>query len=179
VAQNSKVDPQQRLFWPTLGLILFLLFWLGLCASGFWYLYVRVTSDFADPQSALSALQWMTWPFVVLCVAGPVVVILSIGGLHVIRDLLQMQKLIINLPTQLESMQAVLTEFKTLRAQMITDVSRLRGDDADESASAPAMGEPMAKEAHITEFLALYDEARLGVRTLFRRRRDSLTWLAQ
>lgn len=151
---------QAGLFWPTFGLIMFLLIWLGLCTAGFWYLYVRVTSGFSDPDSALNALQWTTWPFVVLSVAGPLVVLLSIGGLRVIRDMMEMQKLIINLPAQLESMQLVLSEFKALRAQMITDVSRLRGDD-ETAGSATADTTPRSgADVHIREFMDLYDEAK-------------------
>jgi hypothetical protein len=149
----------QRLIWPTLGLVVFLLLWLALCTSGFWVLYQLVTSGSTEPQPALTALQWMTWPFTVLCIAGPLVVVLSIGGLRVVRDLLEMQKLILNLPLQLESMQTVLAEF--LRAQMITDVSRVRGaDDAEGAIPAPVNESPTIRETHVEEFLDMYDEAK-------------------
>src|SRR5262245_28218625 len=163
---KQVAESREGLFWPTLGLIVFLLVWLGLCTAGFWYLYIQVTRGFSDPQSALTALQWMTWPFVVLAIAGPVVVILSIGGLRIIRDLLQMQKLIINLPTQLDSMQTVLSEFRQLRAQMLTDVSRVRGDDSTSSeeavAAAPAQDSSGAdrRAEHLDEFFELYNEAK-------------------
>ncbi len=164
MASNTKnANVGKKLLWPTFGLVLFLLLWLGLCTSGFWFLYQRVTLGATSPQHSLDALQWMTWPFTVLCIAGPVVVVLSIGGLRVVRDLLEMQKLIINLPVQLESMQTVLSEFKTLRAQMITDVSRLRGaDDAEEAISSTPTAEANAteKDKHIAEFLDLYEEAK-------------------
>ncbi len=150
----------QRLFWPTVGLMFFLLIWLGLCTAGFWYLYVSVTAGFSSPESTLTALQWTTWPFVVLCVAGPLLVILSIGGLRVVRDLLQMQKLIINLPTQLESMQTVLTEFKALRAQMITDVSRVRGDDNNDTATVQDRPTTNGSDAFVREFMELYEDAK-------------------
>lgn len=161
---SDKIHVGRRLVWPTFALVVFLLVWLALCTSGFWFLYQNVTAGSTNPDSALSALQWMTWPFTVLCISGPMVVVLSIGGLRVIRDLLEMQKLIINLPTQLESMQTVLSEFKTLRAQMITDVSRLRGaDDAEDTvgvASVAPAGRPEPKEPHLVEFFDLYEEAK-------------------
>ena len=163
---KQTAESREGLFWPTLGLIIFLLVWLGLCTAGFWYLYVQVTAGFSDPQSALTALQWMTWPFVVLAIAGPVVVILSIGGLRMIRDLLEMQKLIINLPNQPDSMQTVLSEFRTLGAQMLTDVSRVRGDEGTSSeeavAAAPVQdgGNADRRAEHLDEFFELYNEAK-------------------
>ena len=159
---KTNLKPQgSRLVLPTLGIVAFLLVWLGVCTAGFWYLYVNATRGLSDAQSALSALQWMTWPFTVLAIAGPMVVVLSIGGLRVVRDLLEMQKLIINLPDQLESMQTVLSEFKALRAQMITDVSRMRGDDNAPNAQEQSAPEELErKPPHIAEFFVLYDEAK-------------------
>ncbi len=162
MTNKAKTKAQgSRLVLPTLGIVLFLLVWLGVCTAGFWYLYVNATQGLSDPDAALAALQWMTWPFTVLAIAGPLVVVLSIGGLRVVRDLLEMQKLIINLPDQLESMQTVLSEFKTLRAQMITDVSRVRGDDNAEGVQqAPEPEDNERKPPHIVEFFLLYDEAK-------------------
>lgn len=162
MANKTKTKPQSsRLVLPTLGIVLFLLVWLGVCTAGFWYLYVNATQGLTDPDSALAALQWMTWPFTVLAIAGPMVVVLSIGGLRVVRDMLEMQKLIINLPDQLESMQTVLSEFKTLRGQMITDVSRLRGDEGPVPSPEQSETDDVAKKPpHIGEFFDLYEDAK-------------------
>lgn len=158
MAKREKND--RRLFWPTFGLIVFLLLWLGLCTAGFWYLYQRVAAGSADPQISLSALQWMTWPYAVLVISGPLLVILSIGGLGVVKDLLAVQKLIIGLPDQLQSMQTVLDEFRALRAQMITDVSR--ANDANSTPPDDTDGglEPPPTAAHVQEFMDLYEEAK-------------------
>jgi len=107
----------------------------------------------------------MTWPYAVLVISGPLLVILSVGGLRVVRDLLEMQKLIVNLPSVLQSMQVVLDEFKALRAQMITDVSRANDASVQEPVAPEASSGDEHAPPHVSEMLQLYEEAK----TLFYR----------
>lgn len=156
---RAQSNRPKGLFWPTLGLITFLLTWLAACASGFWIIYQGIVGRVADPDIALRALQWMTWPFTVLSVAGPLLLILSIGGLRVVRDLLDIQKLMAGLPGQVEMMQSTVTEFRALRTQLITDVSRVNdaaGDSGEDSEATT--GENQREE--VKTFLRLYEKAK-------------------
>ncbi|MGE0829561.1 MAG: hypothetical protein AB7O04_09440 [Hyphomonadaceae bacterium] len=156
---KGNLDPikPRGLFWPTLGLILFLLIWLVTCGAGFWYIYQGIAGQSSEPDVALRALQWMTWPFTVLTVAGPLLLILSIGGLRVVRDLLEMQKLMIGLPSQVEMMQTTVVEFRALRTQLITDVSRVNDATAD---SDPDAASSVNERPEVQEFLHLYERAK-------------------
>jgi hypothetical protein len=160
---KKQADPlrSRGIFWPTLGLIIFLLIWLAACGASFWYLYQGIVGRSSEPDVALRALQWMTWPFTVLAVAGPLLLLLSVGGLRVVRDLLDMQKLIVGLPSQVEMMQDTVVEFRALRTQLITDVSRVNdataeGDDAPPEGSA----ESPQQRPEVEEFIQLYEKAK-------------------
>jgi hypothetical protein len=146
-------------FWPTFGLILFLAIWLATCGGGFWFVYQSIVGRTSDPDIALRALQWMTWPFTVLTVAGPLLLILSIGGLRVVRDLLDIQQLMAGLPSQVELMQGTVTEFRALRTQLITDVSRVNDaaeGNAESSDAAPEIGQ----REEVRNFWRLYEKAK-------------------
>lgn len=150
----------KSLFWPTFGLILFLLLWLVTCGGGFWFLYQGVAGRSGEPEVALRALQWMTWPFTVLTIAGPFLLILSVGGLRVVRDLLEMQQLMNGLPSQVQMMQDTVIEFRALRTQLITDVSRVNDateTDGELSGAAPQLDH---HGPEVDEFLKLYERAK-------------------
>jgi hypothetical protein len=155
---RRNTERPQGLLWPTLGLILFLLSWLVACGSGFWFLYQSVAGQSTDPDVALRALQWMTWPFTVLVIAGPFLLILSVGGLRVVRDLLDIQKLVSGLPSQIGLMQEAVTEFQTLRTQLITDVSRVN-DAADDDRAVEEPGTETVRP-EVEEFRKLYESAK-------------------
>lgn len=149
---------QRGLFWPSVGLILFLLAWLAVCGSGFWFIYQGIAGDNSDPDVALRALQWMTWPFTVLSIAGPLLLLLSIGGLRVVRDLLDVQKLIAGLPSQVALMQSTVIEFRALRTQLITDVSRVNDAAGD---TTPETTQDATQREEVQEFLRLYEKAKV------------------
>lgn len=148
------------IFWPTVGLIFFLLCWLGACASGFWFIYQGIVGQVSDPDIALRALQWMTWPFTVLTIAGPMLLILSIGGLRVVRDLLDIQKLMAGLPSQVELMQNTVVEFRALRTQLITDVSRVNDAAGDNAADDSDAATESNQREEVSSFLRLYEKAK-------------------
>lgn len=156
---KKQRDPTRSrgLFWPTFGLILFLLLWLATCGAGFWYLYQGIVGRSGEPDIALRALQWMTWPFTILSIAGPLLLILSVGGLRVVRDLLDMQRLIAGLPTQVQQMQETIVEFRSLRTQMITDVSRVN-DATNETDDETEIAQTQRPE--VDEFIKLYERAK-------------------
>ncbi len=158
MAVSAQVRPKS-LFWPTIGLIFFSLLWASACTAGFWYIYQGVTGRSSDPDIALRALQWTTWPFAMLVVAGPLFTITFLGGLGVIRDLISLRTLFGGLPEQITLMQDTVTRFNTLRAQMLTDLSR--ANDANtaaetEEAEAKSEGAP----PHVQEFWQLYEQAK-------------------
>lgn len=156
MTRKADLARPRGLFWPTFGLILFLLLWLATCASGFWFLYGRVVGASHETEDALRALQWMTWPFTVLTIAGPLLLILSVGGLRVVRDLLDMQRLIAGLPAQVQQMQEAIVDFRLLRTQIITDVSRV--NDATETDGEEVT--PVAERPEVTDFIKLYEHAK-------------------
>lgn len=154
---SKRQDSRGGSVWTTLGLLLFLLTWVGVCGAAFWYLYQGIVADSDNPDTALRALQWMTWPFTVLIIAGPLLIVLSIGGLRVIRDLLDIQKLMAGLPSQVEMMQSTVTEFRALRTQLITDVSRVN-DATTDSDVGPSHETQQRPE--VDEFMRLYERAK-------------------
>jgi hypothetical protein len=156
-AQTAK---STSLFWPTFGLIIFLVSWLAACGSGFWFLYQGITGQSSEPDIALRALQWMTWPFTILTIAGPFLLILSVGGLRVVRDLLDMQRLIAGLPSQVDLMQHTVTEFRALRTQLITDVSRVNDAAATSDSDETTAAEPEIQRIEVVEFNELYNRAK-------------------
>jgi hypothetical protein len=143
-------------------LVLFVVTWFALCAAAFWYIYSDLLKRTTDSAASIAALQWMTWPFAVVALGGPLVVVVALGGTRVVRDLLDMRKLIEALPDQVLQMESTLTAFQELRAKLLTDQIRASLDSQDPSPSAPADQEQNEEEqpAHIKEFWPLYDEAK-------------------
>lgn len=154
---SAKIVRPKSLFWPTLGLIFFSLLWASACTAGFWYIYQGVISRSDEPEVALRALQWTTWPFAMLVVAGPLFTVTFLGGLGVIRDLMSLRTLFGELPDQILQMQDTVTRFNTLRAQMVTDLSRAN-DPVDAAPSQQISSE--AEKPHVKEFWTLYEDAK-------------------
>lgn len=159
MSKAAQATRRRGLFWPTFGLILFLLTWLASCGASFWFIYQGIVGAETDPDVALRALQWMTWPFTILTIAGPFLLILSIGGLRVVRDLLDIQKLMAGLPSQVDMMQSTVTEFRALRTQLITDISRVN-DAAGDNAEDDGAVVDSAQREEVKAFWRLYEKAK-------------------
>jgi hypothetical protein len=158
MAAKRSIDKTPSIVLPTFGLVFFILLWSALCAAAFYWIYQGIVAKSDEPGVALSALQWMTWPFAVLAIAGPLLILLSIGGLRVVRDLLELQKLFSGLPQQVQSMQDALVEMRTLRTQIITDVSRV--NDAAEGEAETLEVRDSAERPEVARFFQLYEKAK-------------------
>lgn len=146
----------------SLLLVLFVVAWFALCGAAFWYIYADLLGRSRDTATSIAALQWMTWPFAVIALGGPLVIVVALGGTHVVRDLLEMRQLIEGLPDQVRQMESTLTAFQELRAKLLTDQSRASLESQEPSPSTSAEQEQNEEEqpAHIKEFWPLYDEAK-------------------
>lgn len=154
VRQKARLSP--------LLLVFFVVGWFALCATAFWYIYADLLRRSADSATSIAALQWMTWPFAVIALGGPLVIVVALGGTRVVRDLLEMRQLIESLPDQVRQMESTLTAFQELRAKLLTDQSRASLDSQEQSPVVHAEDEQSEEEqpAHIKDFWPLYDEAK-------------------
>ena len=84
------------------GLTLFA--WVGLCGATFWFLFNRLSES--SPEAALSAVEGMMWPFTVITITIPVLLIIAFGGLRAISRLVELQKMVANFPKDIEAMRS-------------------------------------------------------------------------
>ncbi len=180
---SGRIGTGQTLF-VALGLIVFLAGWVALCGTGFYWLYGNLSRD---QQAAAESLKWLTWPFVFMAALGPMFMLIWMGGLRVVRDVLQLQNLIGTLPEQAEKMQvslidfqdlttgltrqvndiqtkteamrATVKEFDEIRAQLLTDVSRVNESQSAASASDGVEVGEAQQLGHLQEFQDLFAEA--------------------
>lgn len=90
--------------WAAFGLTAFLLVWVSLCGAGFYWLYGHFADD---PKSAAESLQWMTWPFVILAALGPIFMLIWMGGLRIVRDILNLQGMLSTISIQTQAIEKV------------------------------------------------------------------------
>lgn len=152
---------KERKTTPAIVLVALVLAWFALCGAGFWYIYSDLVVRSNDPAMSIAALQWMTWPFAVVALGGPLVIVVALGGSRAVRDLLEMRSLIVSLPGHIADMQKAVTAFQDLRAKLITDQSFV-GLSAGGTTPTDATEEREAQEQpeHIKKFFELYDEAK-------------------
>lgn len=152
---------RQKAGLSPLLLVTLVVSWFVLCGSAFWYIYADLLRRSVDSSTSIAALQWMTWPFAVVALGGPLVIVVALGGTRVVRDLLEMRQLIEALPDQVRQMESTLTAFQELRAKLLTDQSRASLDSQElPPASSDQEQDEEEQPAHIKEFWPLYDEAK-------------------
>lgn len=149
------------------GLALFA--WVALCAAVFWFLFSRLSQS--SPQAAMAAVEGMMWPFTVITIAVPVLLIVAFGGLRAVGRLVELQKMVSTFPKDVEAMQDAVEVFRTMKedltrlsGQIITDINRANvetGQDEarqhEESAAIQAQG----KDAeYVTNFYRMYEKAK-------------------
>ncbi len=149
------------------GLMLFA--WVALCATVFWFLFQKLSQ--ASPEAAMAAVEGMMWPFTVITIAVPILLIVAFGGLRAVGRLVELQQMVSNFPKDIEAMQKAVDVFKTMKddltklsGQIITDINRANvetGQDEarqhEESAEVKAQG----KDAeYLTSFYRMYEDAK-------------------
>jgi hypothetical protein len=159
---------------------LFLLMWVVVCAGAFWFLYTGIVA--ASPDRAISAVEGMMWPFTVTMLGLPLIVLLAFGGLRIIRELVELQKMVADFPQNIHEMQGAVTVFKTiknelveLRGQIVTEINLASSEigqtqTVDENATTQSDSTQDADVPdHVKQFEALYQKAKRSYKNAVRK----------
>jgi len=159
-------------------IVVLLLAWVVICGAAFWFLF----GGQVDPEAknAIPLLQALVWPFTVVLIAVPLLLLLVFGGIDAVKQLVTLQTMIKSFPDDIEKMQAaaelfgsikgdistvreqLVAELATMRGQLVTDIT-LANSEAAQSAppEAPtADGTEREKPEHIKRFEDMYDLAK-------------------
>lgn len=159
-------------------IVALLLAWVVICGAAFWFLF----GGQVDPEAknAIPLLQALVWPFTVVLIAVPLLLLLVFGGIDAVKQLVTLQTMIKSFPDDIEKMQAaaelfgsIKGEISTVRTQLVADIAAMRGQlvtditlansEAAQSApqDAPAPdGTERERPEHIKRFEAMYDLAK-------------------
>jgi hypothetical protein len=145
--------------------------WVALCGVAFWHLYNSVAPASAGPAAALNALQGMMWPFTVLAIAMPLILVVAFGGVRAIGRIVELQKMVAQFPRDIEAMEGAVDSFRRMKddltrlsGQIITDINRANvetgQDEANQQEETAAVQAAGKDPEYVTEFYRMYESAK-------------------
>lgn len=154
----------------------FLLAWVALCGAVFWFLYSGITAS--SPDRAVELLNGITWPFTVILIGIPLVMLMAFGGLRAIRELVELQKMVATFPRDIEAMRDAVQVFRAIKDDLVatraelgivsSEISQAQTSSAGSSTESQATGDEQSEPSYVSRFEALYADAKKRFRQAVR-----------